>query len=178
MEHAAGIRLLAIEFPAEGQPGSHPEGTRIRARLLEELAPRTCAALWQLAALSPELLGVHAAFTGRELSVRIPPDIAARVGSLDALPPENQTLFPIPGDLVWAQLPPYAWSGVAEPLYDLGIFYGRDSRLLLPVGWVAGNRFAEVLPADLPALAALAARTQIEGARRLILSQSGRSSGL
>jgi hypothetical protein len=174
MGHDAGARLLAIEFPAEGHLGSRPEFTRVRARLLEELAPRTCAALWQLAALNPELLGVHAAFTGRELSVRIPPDIAAQVDGLDGLPPENQTLFPIPGDLVWAQLPPYAWSGVAEPLYDLGIFYGRDSRLLLPVGWIPGNRFAEVLPDDLPALAALAARTQIEGARRLILRQAVR----
>ena len=156
-------RLLAIEFPKEGLVA--------RARLLDDLAPRTCAAMWELAGHSAELLAVHAAFTGRELSVRIPADLASRIGDPD-LPPENQTLFPIPGDLVWAALPPYAWSGVAEPLYDLGIFYGRDSRLLLPVGWVAGNRFAEILPEDLPPLARLGARTQVEGARRLILRRA------
>jgi hypothetical protein len=124
-----------------------------------------------LAGFAPWLLAVHAAFTGRELSVRIPAELASRLDDPD-VPPENQTLFPIPGDLIWAQLPPYAWTGVAEPLYDLGIFYGRDSRLLLPVGWVAGNRFAEILPDHLPALARLAARTQIEGARRLILRRA------
>jgi len=157
-------RLLEIEFPAER--------VAVRARLLDELAPRTCDAIWELAALAPELLAVHAAFTGRELSVRIPVDLANRVEMLLALPPENQTLFPIPGDFIWSQLPPYAWTGIKEPLYDLGIFYGRDSRLLLPVGWLAGNRFAEILADDLPALAALSAQTQMEGAKRLVLRQA------
>jgi hypothetical protein len=157
-------RALEIDFPGEG--------VTVRARLLDELAPRTCSAIWELAARSPELTGVHAAFTGRELSVRIPLDVAMRVEGIDTLPPENQTLFPIPGDLIWARLPPYAWSGVSEPLYDLGIFYGRDSRLLLPVGWIAGNRFAEVLPDHLPALAEVAARSQIEGAKRLIIRRA------
>jgi hypothetical protein len=156
-------RLLEIEFP--------DEGLIAQARLLDELAPRTCAVIWELAGLAPQLVAVHAAFTGRELSVRIPAELALQAGD-PKVPPENQTLFPIPGDLIWAQLPPYAWSGVTEPLYDLGIFYGRDSRLLLPVGWVAGNRFAEILPNHLPALARLAARTQMEGAKRLILRRA------
>src|SRR5947209_5238226 len=103
-------RLIEIEFP--------DDGLRARARLLDDLAPRTCAAVWDIAGAEPELRGVHAAFTGRELSIRIPVEIAERSGSIDC-PPENQTLFPIPGDLVWAQLPPYAWTGVKEPLYDL-----------------------------------------------------------
>ena len=164
MRDGAGARLLEIDFPTEGLV--------VQARLLDELAPRTCAAIWELAGLAPELLGVHAAFTGRELSVRIPADVAIQVDGLDTLPPENQTVFPIPGDLIWAHLPPYAWSGVTDPLFDLGIFYGRDSRLLLPVGWIAGNRFAGIVPDQLPMLATLAARTQIEGAKRLILRQA------
>jgi Protein of unknown function (DUF3830) len=164
MGSAGDARFLEIDFPHER--------VLVRARLLEDLAPRTCAAIWRLAARAPQLLGVHAAFTGRELSVRVPANLASQVDGLDALPPENQTLFPIPGDLIWSQLPPYTWTGVAEPLYDLGIFYGRDSRLLLPVGWLPGTRFAEVLPDDLPALAQLAARSQVEGAKPLILRQA------
>src|SRR5579884_3655883 len=151
---------LILDFP--------DDGFSARARFLDELAPVTCAAIRRLVALEPELLAVHAAFTGRELSIRIPSELASQLDGL-ATPTENQPLFPIPGDLVWAHLPPYAWTGVTEPLFDLGVFYGRDSRLLLPVGWLPGNRFAEILAEDLPALASLAARTQIEGAKRLIL---------
>jgi hypothetical protein len=151
---------LLLDFPDDGLTG--------RARFLDELAPSTCAALRRLVSLEPELLAVHAAFTGRELSIRIPADLASRVDGL-VTPPENQTLFPLPGDLIWSHLPAYAWSGVTEHLFDLGVFYGRDSRLLLPVGWLPGNRFAEILPEDLPALARLAAETQLEGAKRVRL---------
>lgn len=150
------------------------EGIRVRARLLTRLAPVTCEAMWRLAGLEPALTGVHASFTGRELSVRVPTDVAERAGGLDALPPENQTILPLPGDLVWAYLPPYAWSGVPEPIYDLGVFYGRDSRLLLPVGWVPGNRFAQVEGDDLVALADVAARAQTEGKKQLILRRAAR----
>lgn len=163
MPSVEGSRFVEISFP--------DEATVVRARLLDDLAPQTCEAIWSLAALSPELRGVHAAFTGRELSVPVPAHFIDEMGGID-IPMENGTLFPIPGDLVWAQLPAYAWTGVKEPLYDLGIFYGRDSRLLLPVGWVTGNRFGEVVPEHLPELATLCARTQLEGAKRVILRRS------
>jgi hypothetical protein len=157
-------RQLVLEFPDDAFVA--------RARFLDELAPATCVALRRLAALTPELQAIHAAFTGRELSLRVPAAFESRVAGL-ATPPENQTLFPIPGDLVWSHLPPFAWSGIAEPLFDLGIFYGRDSRLLLPVGWLPGNRFAEIDREDLAPLAQLAARTQLEGARRVVLRLAG-----
>lgn len=160
----AGGRWLELDF--------YEERVHVRARLLDELAPATCEAIWRLAAAEPQLEGVHAAFTGRELSIRIPADLARTVQGLDALPPENQTMLPLPGDLVWAYVPPYAWSGVPEPIYDLGVFYGRDSRLLLPVGWVSGNRFAEVAADDLPRLADVAGRAQTEGKKPLILRRA------
>lgn len=147
----------------------YEEGIRVTARLLPKLAPVTCEAIWDLAALEPKLVGVHAAFTGRELSVRIPMEAAEQVPGMDALPPENQTVLPLPGDLVWAYLPPYAWSGVSEPIFDLGVFYGRDSRILLPVGWVPGNRFAEVEAEDLAALADVCSRAQTEGKKLLVV---------
>jgi hypothetical protein len=150
--------ILVLDFP--------DDGLTARARFLDALAPATCAAVRSLLSLEPDLLAVHAAFTGRELSIRIPAELAQRVDGL-ITPPENQTLFPIPGDLIWSHLPAYAWSGVTEPLFDLGVFYGRDSRLLLPVGWLPGNRFAEILPDDLPPLARLAAETQLRGAKRV-----------
>jgi hypothetical protein len=158
--HCMDAGSLMLDFP--------DEGLTARAHFLDELAPSTCAAMRRLASLMPDLLAVHAAFTGRELSVRIPLELALRVDG-PVTPPENQTLFPIPGDLVWSHLPAYAWSGVAEPLFDLGVFYGRDSRLLLPVGWLPGNRFAEIFPDDLPPLAKLAAEAQVKGAKRVRL---------
>jgi hypothetical protein len=154
-------RHISLEFPDDGLIAG--------VEMLDELAPETCAAMRRLADAKLELVAVHAAFTGRELSIRIPAEVASTVRGL-ATPPENQTLFPIPGDVLWSHLPPYAWSGIAEPLFDLGIFYGRDSRLLLPVGWVPGNRFGQIELKDLPALARLATETQLKGAKRVILS--------
>lgn len=151
----------------------YEEGIRVTARLLPDLAPVTAEAIWNLAALEPKLVGVHAAFTGRELSVRVPTEAAEQVPGLDALPPENQTVLPLPGDLVWAYLPPYAWSGVAEPIFDLGVFYGRDSRILLPMGWVPGNRFAQVEEDDLAALADVCSRAQTEGKKLLVVRRLG-----
>jgi hypothetical protein len=103
-------------------------------------------------------------FTGRELSFPIPPDRIDQK-ALD-IPPENQTVFPVPGDLIWNGYYPYQWQGVPHPVYDFGIFYGRDSRLLLPVGWRPSNHVG-CIRENLPAFAEVAARCQTEGKKRL-----------
>ncbi|MHB8619232.1 MAG: DUF3830 family protein [Chloroflexota bacterium] len=126
------------------------------AELLPDLAPATCREF--LAALPLRLTGVHAMFTGREISLQLP--------NAGPVPPENQTCFPLPGDLLWTSVPPYVWNGIPRPIQDVGIFYGRDCRTLMPIGWVPGNRFAAIVE-NLAPFAEVCARCQREGAKEL-----------
>ena len=134
-------------------------------------APKTCQMLWDALDEGPfEGTGIHAMFTGREISfpvenTRLDPEISLN------LPPENQIVFPIPGDLVWNAYHPYQWQGVPHPVYDFGIFYGRDARLLLPVGWRPSTLFGHI-EENLEAFAAVCARCQGEGRKRLRVEQA------
>ncbi len=113
-----------------------------RARLLTDKAPATCRAIWEQLSQPLELMGTHAMWTGPEISMQIPPDQA--IASLAQIPAENQTVFPQPGALVWAYLPPRMYAGMPGPLYDLGLFYGPQGRIFLPIGWVPCNHFAQL----------------------------------
>jgi len=134
------------------------------AMLLEDRAPETSIFLWEALERPLEGFAIHAMWTGRELSFPISPDRIDKK-ALD-LPPENQTVFPIPGDLIWNAYQPYQWQGIPHPVYDFGIFYGRDSRILLPVGWRPSNHFG-CITENLTAFAEVAARCQSEGKKRL-----------
>lgn len=138
------------------------------AVLLDDKAPRTAQMIWDVLDKPFEGYAIHAMFTGRELSFGLPcdrvPDEAL------GIPPENQTVFPIPGDLIWNGYYPYQWQGVPNPVYDFGIFYGRDSRLLLPVGWRPSNHFGCIVE-NLSEFASVCARCQTEGKKLLRLER-------
>ncbi len=148
------IRLTFIE-----------ENLSALALLLDGEAPATCDCIWNLLQTPYEGYAVHAMWTGRELSLNISPERFPNNEGL-VLPPENQTVFPIPGDLIWNSYSPYQWQGTPHAVYDFGIFYGRDSRLLLPLGWKAGNRFGMIVE-NLEAFAQVSARCQWEGRKLL-----------
>lgn len=145
------------------------EGVSAVASLLSNMAPRTCDCIWQLLATPVEGLGIHAMWTGREISFPIPPDRFPKDEGL-MVPPENQTVIPMPGDLIWNAYQPYQWQGNPKPVYDFGIFYGRDSRLLLPVGWRPSNRFGTIIE-NLDEFAEVSARCQREGRKLIRLSR-------
>lgn len=145
------------------------EGVAAEAVFLSNKAPATCALLWQALERPFEGFGVHAMFTGREIS--FPLDSDRMDMSALTLPPENQTLFPVPGDLIWNAYGPYQWQGSPDPVYDFGIFYGRDSRLLLPTGWRPSTHFG-CIDENLEAFAEVAARCQREGQKRLRISRA------
>jgi len=134
------------------------------ATLLEDKAPATCRMVWEALSEPFQGLCVHAMFTGREVSFPLGPDRIP--ASALHLPPENQTMFPIPGDLIWNGYHPYQWQGNPLPVYDFGIFYGRDSRILLPTGWRPSTHFG-CIDDNLEAFAQVAARCQLEGRKRL-----------
>ncbi len=119
-------------------------GVRCVAELLEDLAPRTCEAVWQ--ALPQEGNAFHAKYASNEVYTLVPPFAAEEPG------PENLTMLPIPGDLLYFFFPPGLvkipeMREVADRtgVVDLAIFYGRDNFLFSPsMGPVPGNRFATI----------------------------------
>jgi hypothetical protein len=125
-------------------------GARCVARLLDEQAPRTCAALWD--ALPQAAEAFHGKYARNEIYTLVE-DFAAE-------PPghENSTITPIPGDVCafWftaAELgsASHGYSGDRRPqegagIVDLAVFYERNNLLLNPdVGWVPGNVFATIV---------------------------------
>ncbi|MBI2469019.1 MAG: DUF3830 family protein [Candidatus Rokubacteria bacterium] len=115
---------------------------RAVATLLEEEAPRTCAAVW--AALPLEGDTYHAKWAGRELYTLVPP-LGSRPGE------ENATITPIPGDVLYFDVPPDTIDlpvalrrAHPQGLVDIAVFYGRNNLLLGPAGFMPGNLFATI----------------------------------
>jgi len=115
---------------------------RAVATLLEDEAPRTCTALWDMLPIDGETS--HAKWAGREIYTLLPP---AKVGPGQ----ENATIMPIPGDLLYFNVSPDSIDipidmRKANPngLVDIAVFYGRNSFLLSPQGFMPGNLFATI----------------------------------
>lgn len=124
----------------------------VRARLRLGAAPRTSAAVTELAEAEPQVRAYHAIFSGRQLGIHVPPAVVGGIAGIRELPPESATAFPAPGDVLWQYCPPQKIDG-GEEIFDLALCYGRDTRILMPWGFSPANRFAEVLGDDLPVLA-------------------------
>ncbi|MEU2014105.1 DUF3830 family protein [Nocardia sp. NPDC019302] len=123
-------------------------GVRCRARLLEDEAPLTCAAVWE--ALPQEGDAFHAKYARNEVYTLVPRIVAAPHR-------ENPTVTPIPGDVCLFDFEPWE---IGNPAYgyepgseahhaqgatDLALFYGRNNLLINgDQGWVPGNVFATI----------------------------------
>jgi hypothetical protein len=113
-------------------------GLAVRFRLLADQAPANIRFLRRLLREPKEIPGLHAMWTGPEISCPVPL-VMIPEDARDALPPENATIHPQPGDLVLAYVPPRMWGGGPDPVFDLGLFYGPGARLLFPIGWLPGS---------------------------------------
>ncbi|MEI5523642.1 DUF3830 family protein [Streptomyces brasiliscabiei] len=124
-------------------------GVGCTARLLDDRAPRTCAAVWDALPLSGDVY--HAKYARNEIYALFPP-------FADREPPlENPTVTPIPGDLCYfsfagTELATGAYGyddeGVrpGTTLVDLALFYERNNLLLNgDVGWVPGIVWGQVV---------------------------------
>lgn len=117
------------------------------ARLLDDEAPRTCAAVWDALPLGGDAF--HAKYARNEVYAMVPRFAPDPVG------PENTTVTPIPGDVMYFDFA----AGVLDRAYredvgiegmpgvvDLAIFYGRNNLLLnADIGWVVGNVWATIV---------------------------------
>ncbi len=151
------MKKLKVSFP--------DENVSAIAVLLEDKAPATCNCLWNALETPVEGLCIHAMWTGREISFPFPGGAFPKDEGLH-LPPENQITIPLPGDIVWNAYAPYQWQGNPNIVYDFGVFYGRDSRLLLPMGWKPSSLFARI-EEELAPFAQVCARCQGEGRKKL-----------
>jgi hypothetical protein len=118
-------------------------GVSCTAKLLDDKAPVTCAAVWDALPLGGDVY--HAKYARNEVYALFP-------GFAEREPPlENPTVTPIPGDLCYFTFSEMSLgtsshgytktSGSREPspVVDLALFYERNNLLLNgDAGWVPG----------------------------------------
>lgn len=144
-------------------------GLHAVARLLPERAPENAEFLWRYLAQTRAIPSLHAIYTGPEISLPIPSD---HVPGALALPLENATCFPAPGDILLTYLPARVWGGLPTPVFDLGLFYAAGARTLLPIGWTPGSLCARI-EHGLPQLETACAAIRRLGAVTLELVRDG-----
>ncbi len=137
-------------------------GLDVRFRLLDDKAPAGMRFLRRLLESPREIEAIHAIWTGPEISCPVPTAMVP-ADAADPLSPENATIYPQPGDLVLAYVPPRMWGGGPDPVFDIGIFYGMGARLLFPIGWLPGSVVAQATPAERDALAIACAKIRRAG---------------
>ncbi|WP_226346003.1 DUF3830 family protein [Agilicoccus flavus] len=144
-------------------------GVSCRARLLDDEAPRTAAAVWDALPLAAQVY--HGKYARNEIYTLLPAFAPADPG------PENTTVTPIPGDVCWFTFsgddlgnPAYGYEAEGEhramsTIVDLAVFYGRNNLLINgDQGWVPGNVFATIED-GLPEMAAACQDLWMGGAR-------------
>jgi len=120
------------------------------ARMLDDVAPRTAAVVWDALPLSSQVF--HGKYARNEIYQLVLAFAGAEPGK------ENTTVTPIPGDLCYfafdadeLETPSHGYEGTSGPeqhshIIDLAFFYGRNNLLLNgDQGWVPGNVFATVV---------------------------------
>ncbi|MFD1538382.1 DUF3830 family protein [Nonomuraea guangzhouensis] len=125
-------------------------GVSCTARLLDDEAPRTAAAVWDALPLSGQVF--HGKYARNEIYNLVPAFAAVEPGK------ENTTVTPIPGDLCYFAFdandlatPSHGYESGGGPkdlshIIDLALFYGRNNLLLNgDQGWVPGNVFGTVV---------------------------------
>ncbi|MXP19815.1 DUF3830 family protein [Gordonia sp. HNM0687] len=123
-------------------------GVTAVAKLLDDEAPRTAAAVWDALPLGDQVY--HGKFARNEIYTLVPAFAPVEPG------PENTTVTPIPGDLCYftfdgvLENPAYGYEPGGAPgnhrlLIDVAVFYGRNNLLVNgDVGWVPGNVFGTI----------------------------------
>ncbi|MGW1834982.1 DUF3830 family protein [Streptomyces sp. BBFR2] len=118
-------------------------GVHCTARLLDDRAPRTCAAVWDALPLGGDVY--HAKYARNEIYTLLAPFAP------EEPPLENPTITPIPGDLCYFTFSgtelgtsAYGYADGSEArtratVVDLALFYERNNLLINgDAGWVPG----------------------------------------
>jgi len=130
---------------------SGAEQTIAVAELREDLAPKSCQALWDV--LPVEGKAIHGRWGGSEVWMGLPP--------IKLTEYENETIFPAPGDILLVR--------IAPNVFDFAIFYGKGW-CFGPTGFVPGNHFATI-EKDLAGFAKGCEQVLQRGATRLTIQR-------
>lgn len=146
----------------------YANGTRAVATLFEELAPRTCVALWGALEKPVTMQALHAIYAGPEVMVGLPEE--AQNFNPEVVPYENQQVIPAPGDLMWYWQRPMQMGGLPFEWYEVGVFYDRGARTLGPLGWTPVNIWAGITE-GLADFAKESAAIRVDGAKQLTIGR-------
>lgn len=153
------MRKVSITFEESGVTAT--------AALLDETAPNTCEAMWQVLSQPLVQQGIHAGWAGREVSIDVPP--ANRVIDPTSIPKENLTLYPIPGDICFGYFPAGYGIGLDE-YWDLALVYGRETRFEFSFGPVPLTLWATI-DDGLAGIANECERIRVEGLKTVRISR-------
>jgi hypothetical protein len=132
------------------------EGVSAVAELLEDQAPKTCAAV--LAALPQRNKAHHATYSGSEVAIILDRDLD--VGK------ENATIRVIPGDLCFARFDGGVLHGFPDAFSELCWFYDRDATPSMPDGPLPPNIFGRFVE-GFEEFAAVCRRMRREGVKEV-----------
>lgn len=107
-----------------------------------ENAPETCKALWGALENPIRWPATHAIFSGPEIMMGLPEE--NRNFDPTKLPPENQTVLPEPGEMLWFYQPKNFFKIDPEEFWEIGMFYGVGGRTFGPTGWIPCTYFGKV----------------------------------
>lgn len=160
-------------------------GTRAVAVLHEDLAPQLSAAMWAALETPLHSNSLHAMMSGREIMLEVPKE--NRRFDPTSIPPENQTITPLPGEIGFAYFPAATLIDMMRPgqqeeggavedrddaFWDITIFYGRDARVLTVHGWVTASIWATITE-GLPEFAECCKRVRLEGRQPMTMQRIG-----
>ncbi|UCI32359.1 DUF3830 family protein [Mesorhizobium sp. B4-1-4] len=145
----------------------------VTAVLLPAKAPENADFLTLYLATPRAVPGIHAMWTGPEISCPVPSADLEGQAYARPLPAENATLTPQPGDIVLSYVPPRMWGGNPNAIFDIGLFYGQGARLLFPIGWLAGSVVAQVVAEEREQFAAACGVIRRTGACDITFSLMG-----
>ena len=156
------------------KPGFFIEFIELQARwpikAYSDLAPRTCETLWNALENPVSETAFHAMFAGPEIMM----GLTGPAQNFDptAIPNENQTCFPAPGECLWYFQGKNAMHGLPDELWEIGIFYDAGGRTFGPLGWTPVNIFGRVSE-DLDGFAEACRAIRLEGAKSIRFGRSG-----
>ncbi|MGX1098588.1 DUF3830 family protein [Amorphus sp. MBR-141] len=127
-------RSLYIKFVEAGVEGI--------ITLYWENAPKTCEALWAALEKPISVPASHAIFSGPEIMMGLPKE--NQTFDPLSLPPENQTVLPDPGELLWFYQPKNFFKIDPDEFWEIGMFYAAGGRTFGPTGWIPCTYFGRV----------------------------------
>lgn len=136
-----------------------------------EDAPETCKVIWGALEKPIQVPAAHAIFSGPEIMMGLPE--SAQNFDPKAIPAENQTILPQPGELLWFYQPKNYFKGMTDEFWEIGMFYGPGGRTFGPIGWIPCNYFGRINPQRLADIAAECAKTRTHGLQNVEIGRLG-----